>query len=77
MAKAQQSFEMLPSELRNRFNNSIPKFLAFIADPSNREEATNMGFYDKKVVPPVGAKPADSSPVGTPGPVSNVDTVKK
>lgn len=66
VAKAKQSFEMLPAELRNKFNNNIPEFFEFLHDPDNRDQLTKWGFFNKKEGPetgtPVSAKPAEPAP---------------
>lgn len=44
---AQTSFMALPSEIRNRFDNSVLKFGEFIADPNNADEAISLGLLPK------------------------------
>lgn len=56
VAKAQQSFDQLPSQLRNQFNNSIEGFFSFIQKPENKDQCIKWGIFD----PPKEAK------VGTP-----------
>ncbi len=43
---AQQQFEQLPSDLRNRFNNDPGQLLTFLEDPENREEARKLGIVN-------------------------------
>ena len=46
VAKAQQAFDMLPAELRNQFNNSIPGFFEYIQKPENKDQCIN-GVFSK------------------------------
>lgn len=39
-------FDELPSEIRNRFKNSPEKYLEFMSDPKNREEAIKLGIIN-------------------------------
>lgn len=39
-----RAFESLPSALRNRFANDPAKFLEFMADPANQDEAIRLGL---------------------------------
>lgn len=57
MAKAQASFEMLPAEVRNKFNNSMVGFFSFLEAEENRPTLEKWGILKK--APPVEAKPAD------------------
>lgn len=47
---ATNAFMSLPAKIRARFDNDPAKVLAFVADPSNREEAIRLGMIDP---PPV------------------------
>lgn len=60
--KAKQSFEMLPAELRNKFNNSIPGFFDFITKEENRSQCEAWGILNKKEPTPVPPAAADPSP---------------
>lgn len=62
VAKAKQAFEMLPAELRNQFNNSIPGFFSFIQDPKNKEKCIEWGIFNKPIEP----KPADAGAAANP-----------
>lgn len=44
---ANSAFEQLPAKLRDRFNNDPAKLLAFVQDPSNRDEAVFLGILSK------------------------------
>lgn len=57
VAKAQQAFEMLPAELRNHFNNSIPGFFKYISEEKNFDQCVEWGIYEPKE-PKVGTPTA-------------------
>lgn len=61
VAKAQQAFESLPAELRNKFNNNIPGFFDYIMQPENFDECVKMGIYEKPKEPMAGT-PAAAEP---------------
>lgn len=55
VAGANSMFEQLPSALRARFSNSPAKLLEFLDDPSNRQEAVELGLVESPAsVPAVG-----------------------
>lgn len=62
--RAEQMFELIPAELRNKFHNSIPGFLDFIGKKENFDQCVQWGIYDPPpkapdaVTPP--APPADA-----------------
>lgn len=68
VAKANQAFEMLPAELRNKFNNSVPGFFEFIGNPANKDECIKWGLFNK---------PAESGPIGDPDGVAKAAASKK
>ncbi len=43
---AQADFEALPAKLRSRFDNNAGKFVDFVMDDSNREEAIRLGLIE-------------------------------
>ncbi len=45
--EAQNSFDGLPSHIRNRFKNDPGKLLDFLANPENLSEAQKLGLVDK------------------------------
>lgn len=47
VAKAQQTFEMLPATLRNHFKNSIPGFFDFVNNPDNFEKGVELGIFER------------------------------
>lgn len=40
----QQAFELLPAQVRARFNNDPAAFLDFMGDPANQDEAIELGL---------------------------------
>lgn len=60
IAKSNEMFADLPSNIRKRFANDPAEFLAFVHDDANREEAIKLGL----VTPPVPkAEPVVAVPV--------------
>jgi phage internal scaffolding protein len=47
--KGQRAFESLPARIRSRFENDVDKFLDFIEEPSNLEEAVELGLVPREV----------------------------
>lgn len=45
---ANESFESLPSGIRNRFHNDPALFLEFVQDPAHQDELVRMGLADPK-----------------------------
>lgn len=69
VAQAQSLFNELPAALRNRFDNEPAKFLDFVHDEKNREEAIKLGLVSPKApaaTPP--AAPAPATPTEAPKP---------
>jgi phage internal scaffolding protein len=72
VTEAQQMFEQLPSETRNRFGNDPGAFLGFVQNPDNKEEMQKMGILkgndgidiNGAVVP----SPVETQPVVEPPP---------
>lgn len=50
VAHAQQSFDLLPSEIRKEFDNDPREFLDFVHNPENEEKLVAMGLAKAKVV---------------------------
>lgn len=44
VTEAQQMFDQLPANIRNRFDNAPAKFLAFVGDPKNEAEMRQLGI---------------------------------
>lgn len=71
VARAQQQFELLPADIRDRFNNDPAKFLAFANDEKNAEELVKLGLRKAPVIPeepkPIEVRVVpDKAPEGTP-----------
>lgn len=49
VARSQELFMQLPSEVRKRFDNDPMSLLAFLNDEKNREEAQKLGLLNKPV----------------------------
>jgi len=50
VSTANEQFDALDVELRNKFANDPAKFLAFVTDPKNIDEVEKMGFLKPEVV---------------------------
>ena len=49
--RALESFDLLPPEIRERFNNDPRKFFEFVTDVNNQDEIIKMGLaVDKRPV---------------------------
>jgi hypothetical protein len=59
ISAAMDAFGRLPSSVRDRFNNNLTAFVAWISDPANREEAVKEGLLPSTlgVTTPEGQKP--------------------
>lgn len=62
--KAKNIFAALPAKLRDRFQNDPGKFLDFVQDEENREEATKLGLLKPKApeATPLPTPPASDAP---------------
>ena len=59
IAQANQSFQAMPSEIRNRFQNNPGKLLNFLEDKENHKEAVKLGLmqiYEEELPPEVRAR---------------------
>jgi phage internal scaffolding protein len=56
---AQESFNALPANLRNRFANDPAAFVDFCSDESNREEMIELGLIMKKATEVAVESPKD------------------
>ncbi|QXP44292.1 MAG: internal scaffolding protein [Arizlama microvirus] len=54
-----EQFELLPVEIRARFENDASNLLEFVANPANAEEAVKLGLLPK----PVSELPVELKPV--------------
>ena len=50
LLQAHDQFAALPANIRDRFSNSPEKYLAFLSDSSNKEEAIKLGLVNAPVV---------------------------
>ena len=50
LIQAQDQFAALPAHIRGRFANSPEKYLAFLSDSTNKEEAIKLGLVNAPVV---------------------------
>ena len=50
IAKSEEQFAMLPSEVRERFDNKPSNLVLFLQDVNNREEAEKLGLVNKRSV---------------------------
>lgn len=60
VVSAQQSFEMIPAEIRADFNHDPAQWLDFITDPENRKEMEQYGFTTEHL-PPIDETPSKPS----------------
>jgi phage internal scaffolding protein len=71
IARAGQSFDLLPADMRKRFSNDPAEFLAFVHDEKNREEMVKMGLIPEPRTPvdmddpPTPPKPPEPLPEGS------------
>jgi len=59
-AKAQQTFEQLPAEVRKKAGNSIEGFFEFIQEPENKTFCQKWGIFEKDS-PPKQQEPSPGS----------------
>lgn len=52
IAKAQNSFDSMPSALRKQFDNNPGKFLDFVQNPDNADKLVEMGLAQRVNPPP-------------------------
>lgn len=64
---AQLAFMEMPADVRKRFNHDPANLIAFMEDPSNRDEAVKLGLV---VPPPVQAGSAPVAPSASPAPAA-------
>ena len=68
VVSAELQFSSLPSDLRNRFNNSAVSLLDYLADPQNEAEAIELGLLPGEDIEPP-AEPAAEIPAEPAPPV--------
>lgn len=52
--QAQEEFVRVPAEIRAKFNNDPARFMSFLDDESNYDEALKLGLVKPRPVPPSG-----------------------
>lgn len=62
--QAQEAFATLPSSTRARFENDPAKFLHFLSDPANQDEAIKLGFARDTRPPPKAPETPPTPPNG-------------
>ena len=58
--RAQQAFDDLPADLRDRFANDPERFLNFVHDPRSAEEMLRLGLRNPPPAPPAPVAPPAS-----------------
>jgi phage internal scaffolding protein len=53
LAQAKESFEALPSKIRNKFANDPGQLLDFLSEPANQAEAFKLGLIDDYIEPAI------------------------
>ena len=62
LVNVQGHFDVLPSKIRDRFGNDPEKYLAFINDPNNLDEAVELGLLQKSESAPINpAQPSENA----------------
>lgn len=60
------AFAGLPAKTRDRFDNDPANFLAFMANPTNQDEAVQLGLMTKPPAPPQATPVASTSESSSP-----------
>jgi phage internal scaffolding protein len=58
IARGKESFEAVPAEIRERFNNDPGKYLEFVSNPENTEEMIKLGLAQRVPDPEVNPEAA-------------------
>lgn len=58
---ATEQFDSLPSSVRTRFENRPEKFLDFVHDPANLQEARKLGLLKEQLEPKAATTTTDTS----------------
>lgn len=69
IAEAGEQFDLLPANIRSRFNNDPGQFVDFCLDDNNRDEAVKLGLVPAPVPSPTSPNSSPTEPVvaaGTP-----------
>lgn len=63
--QANNQFEMLPSEIREKFMNSPAKLIEFLNNPANMDEAVKLGLRKAPIAPEPASTPAKATEPAT------------
>lgn len=66
VARARESFDAMPSNIRERFGNNPAAMLAFMENEENYEEAVKLGLVEKRPDPTPSPTPS-ASPISATG----------
>ena len=70
IAEAKSDFEMLPIEMRTKFDNDVSKLLDFVAEPANEEAAIKMGLLEATAEVPPADEVEPEAPAPSPEPAA-------
>jgi len=59
--QAEELYQSMPENLRNRFGHNPANLIEFVRDPNNREEAAKLGLLKPEAVPPPPPPPKEPS----------------
>lgn len=62
--QAQEEFVRVPAEIRARFNNDPARFMAFVEDEGNYDEALKLGLVNPRPVDPPSGIPEGGAAAG-------------
>lgn len=66
IVQGREAFDTLPSSVRERFQNDPERFLSFMQDQDNQEEAIKLGLATRRAPPDPNEPQAPSTPSGAP-----------
>lgn len=61
---AEQAFALLSSKIRKRFNNDVAYLQEWLDDPANRDEAIELGLFERPPIEPPPEEPPPEEPSG-------------
>lgn len=61
---AQEEFSRVPADIRARFQNDPQRFMAFLEDDANRDEARKLGLLKAEAVIPSSGNPEEGAAAG-------------
>jgi len=68
MREADEYFETLPAEIRERFNNSTAELLDAVADPNRKEELQQLGLFPPELPSDAPGATPPPPPTASPAP---------